>query len=62
MEKENLLYAYESVLVIDPSLSSQDQQVLFQEIKKIIKQFQGLIHHIDTWGTRKLANRNKKKA
>ena len=61
MEKENALCTYESIIVIDPSLSLSDQKLFFQEIKKIIEQFQGVIHHIDTWGVRKLANQNKKK-
>ena len=61
MEKEKTLCAYEAVLVVDPSLSPPDQKLFFQEIKKIIEQFQGVIHHIDTWGARKLANQNKKR-
>ena len=62
MEKENNLVAYESVLVMDPSLAPEGQRTFFQEIKKIIEQFQGFIHHIDTWGLRKMANKNQKKA
>ncbi len=52
---------YESVLVMDPALSPTDQKLFFQKAREVIKQFKGHIHHIDTWGIRKLANRNKKR-
>ena len=51
---------YESILVMEPSLSKEAQKLFFQKVKEIIKQFKGHIHHIDTWGVRKLANENKK--
>ncbi|MDE0518254.1 MAG: 30S ribosomal protein S6 [Oligoflexia bacterium] len=51
---------YESVLVMEASLSKEAQKKIFQKIREIIKQFKGHIHHIDTWGVRKLANKNRK--
>ena len=52
---------YESVLVLDSALPEEGQKLLFQKLKKLIQQFKGSIHHIDTWGARKLANKNAKK-
>ena len=54
------LPAYESVLVMAPDMSKEQQKTLFQRVKQIISQFKGDIYHIDSWGLRKLANRNKK--
>ena len=52
---------YESVLVMEPSLAVEGQKLFFQKLKKIIGgPFKGRIHHIDTWGARRLANKNKK--
>lgn len=51
---------YESVLVMEPTLGQKSQQIFFQTIKDTIKQFKGSIHHIDSWGVRKLANKNGK--
>lgn len=58
---ENNLIHYESILVIDPSLSKEGQKLFFKVVKEIIIQFKGTIQHIDSWGVRKLANKNKKK-
>ena len=52
---------YESVLVIQPALGKATQKAFFQTLKETIKQFKGNIYHIDTWGARKLANKNKKR-
>ncbi|MDE0120087.1 MAG: 30S ribosomal protein S6 [Bdellovibrionales bacterium] len=51
---------YESVLVMDPSLSKEEQKKTLQKIREIIQQFKGRVYHIDTWGVRKLANKNRK--
>ena len=53
--------SYESILVLDPELALSTQKKLFQKIREIIQGFSGKIHHIDTWGVRRLAGRNKKK-
>jgi len=52
---------YESVLIMDPETSKEDQKLFFRKIKQITEQFDGEFYHIDTWGLRKLANKNKKK-
>ena len=52
---------YESVLVMEPALTGEAQKRFFQKVKKVIVgDFKGNIHHIDTWGSRKLANKNRK--
>ncbi len=52
---------YESVLVMEPALSAESQKLFFKKIKETAGKFKGDIHHIDSWGVRKLANKNKKK-
>ena len=52
---------YESVLVMEPALTEENQKLFFQKIREIVKEFEGEFHHIDTWGLRKLANKNKKR-
>lgn len=52
---------YESILVLNPSLSKEAQKVFFKTTKEVIIQFKGVINHIDSWGVRRLANKNKKK-
>ncbi len=52
---------YEAVLVMDPALDEKAQKSFFQKVRKVIKSFKGQIHHIDSWGRRKLANKNRKK-
>ncbi len=59
MNKEKI--SYESVLVSKPDWDLAGQKKFFQKIQEVIKQFQGEIHHIDSWGTRRLANQNKKR-
>lgn len=52
---------YESVLVMEPALSKESQKSFFQSVRETVRQFKGDIHHIDSWGARKLANKNRKK-
>ena len=57
MENNNV--NYESVLVMEFTLAQESQKLFFQKIKEIIKKFNGDIYHVDSWGVRKLANKNK---
>ena len=57
---ENQAANYESVLVISPTLEKEGQKLFFQKVQETIKAFKGEFYHIDTWGVRKLANKNKK--
>ena len=50
------LRAYEGVLVLHPDTTLEEQKALFQQNKKIIKEYEGSLHHCDTWGRRSLAN------
>ena len=52
---------YESVLVMEPALTQEAQKLFFQQVKETIRPFNGIIYHVDSWGVRKLANKNKKK-
>lgn len=52
---------YELVLVMESTLASESQKLFFQKIKKTVKQFNGNIYHVDSWGVRKLANKNSKR-
>jgi len=52
---------YESVLVMEPALNQEAQKLFFQQVAETIKRFEGLIYHVDSWGVRKLANKNKRK-
>lgn len=60
MNKIDSIPAYESILVMAPDMSQEQQNGFFQKIKEIIVQFKGSVHHVDTWGLRKLANHNTK--
>ena len=53
---------YESILVMEPALDKEAQKFFFQKtVRKTIRDFKGDIEHIDSWGLRKLANKNKKR-
>lgn len=56
---ESKIMNYESVLVMGPALAQEAQKLFFQKVKETIKQFKGDIYHIDSWGIRRLANKNK---
>lgn len=47
---------YESVIILDPSLSEDEQKSFFQKNKVIVENYDGSVKAVDTWGTRPLAN------
>ena len=49
------------MLALSPSVEESQQKELFNQIQKVIKEFEGSLHHIDLLGTRALANTRKKK-
>ncbi len=55
------LQSYEVMVALSPSIDESQQKELFSQIQKVIKGFEGSIHHIDLLGTRALANTGKKK-
>ena len=60
MTETELSRPYEAVIIMDRDSSEEEQKNLFKKNKSIIESFSGEIHHIDTWGERKLANPIKK--
>lgn len=47
---------YEAVIIINPDASEEDQKNILRKNRDIIQSFSGEMHHLDTWGKRKLAN------
>jgi small subunit ribosomal protein S6 len=47
---------YEAVIIMKADTAEEKQKSLFQKNKQIIESFKGSIHHVDTWGKRRLAN------
>jgi len=58
--KTDSIPSYESILVMAPDMSQEQQNSFFKKIKEIILSFEGSVYHVDSWGLRKLASRNKK--
>jgi small subunit ribosomal protein S6 len=52
---------YETIVIVDPDLNDDDRTSLFDRVKEIIPQQQGVLLKEDLWGTRKLAYEIKKK-
>ncbi len=55
------LQSYEVMLALSPSVDESQQKKFFEQIQKVIKEFEGSIHHVDFLGARPLANVKKKK-
>lgn len=47
---------YELVVIMHPDVSEDEQKTLFRKNREIVQSFEGEIHHLDTWGKRKLGN------
>jgi len=56
LTQESVVRPYEGIILLDAATTEDDQKNLFQRNKKIIEGFKGQVHHVDTWGVRKLAN------
>jgi len=52
---------YETIIIIDPDLSSEGREPVIERVKDVIAQQGGYLAFIDDWGTRKLAYEIKKK-
>ncbi len=52
---------YETIVIVDPDLNDDDRTTLFNRVKEIIPQQQGVLLKEDLWGTKKLAYEIKKK-
>jgi len=53
---------YETIFIIDPDLSEEGRTPLFERLKDLFPQHNGLLVVIDEWGAKKLAYEIKKKA
>jgi small subunit ribosomal protein S6 len=52
---------YETIFIIDPDLSEEGRAPLFERLKDLFLQHNGLLVVVDEWGARKLAYEIKKK-
>ena len=52
---------YETTIIADPDLHEEDRSALFDRVKEIIAQQQGVLIEEDFWGAKKLAYEIKKK-
>lgn len=52
---------YETIVIVDPDVSEGDRDALFDRIKEIIPQQEGVLIKEDPWGNKKLAYEIKKK-
>ena len=51
-----VLRKYEGIIIMHPDATDDEQKALFRRNREIIQGFSGNIHHLDTWGKRKLGN------
>jgi small subunit ribosomal protein S6 len=59
--KGGIMRRYETTVIVDPDLSEEDRTALFDRVKEIIVQQQGILIEEDFWGTKKLAYEIRKK-
>lgn len=52
---------YETIIIIDPDLSSEDREPVLKRVQDVIDQQGGYFVLLDDWGSRKLAYEIKKK-
>jgi len=53
---------YETIFIIDNDLSEEDRSPIFDRLKDLVDQHNGLPVTVDQWGSKKLAYEIKKKA
>jgi len=53
---------YETIFIADNDLSEEDRSPIFEKLKDLIQQHNGLLVMVDEWGGKKLAYEIKKKA
>jgi len=53
---------YETIFIIDPDLSEEGRAPLFERLKDLFPQHNGLLVMVDEWGAKKLAYEIKKKS
>lgn len=52
---------YETIVILDPDVGDEQREPVFDRIRELIPQQNGILVKIDNWGTRKLAYAIKKK-
>jgi small subunit ribosomal protein S6 len=52
---------YETIVIIDPDVSGENRETIFDKIKELISQKEGSLISFDDWGAKKLAYNIKKK-
>lgn len=52
---------YEEILVLHPDSSLEEQKEIYQTSAKVIEDFKGSVHSLDTFGSRPIANTAEKK-
>ena len=52
---------YETIVIVDPDVGDDQREPVFDRIREIIPQQNGMLVKIDNWGTKKLAYAIKKK-
>ncbi len=52
---------YETIFILDPDLSKEDQGAIFDKLNEMIPEHNGFLVHRDEWGIKKLAYDIKKK-
>lgn len=60
LEKVKHVKNYEVVIILKPDANEERQKALFKKNQGIIESCSGKIHHVESWGTRALANPIKK--
>ena len=53
---------YETIFIVDPDLSDEQQDPVFERLTDLINQHKGIFVKLDRWGTKKLAYEIKKKS
>ncbi len=53
---------YETIFIIDNDLSEEERSPIFERLKDLVHQYNGLLVMVDEWGGKKLAYEIKKKA
>ena len=60
--KGGFMRRYETIFIIDNDLSEEERSPIFEKLKDLIQQHNGLQVMVDEWGTKRLAYEIKKKA
>ena len=54
-EYPKIIHFYESIIMLHPDATAEEQKDFFKKNKEILKTFSGEYHAVETWGKRTLA-------